>query len=116
MIEDAFDDKARHAELGHRGAGGPTRIVRIEIGDPDPVGCETSLRSHDVLVNDTAETITAQNTSVTGCRHRCSRPPWLRWRERQRSMWPVPVVVIDEYLKDPLKVLLVQNQQLVETF
>ena len=31
-------------------------------------------------------------------------------------MWPVPVVVIDEHLKDPLKVLLVQNQQPVETF
>jgi hypothetical protein len=67
-------------------------------------------------VNDTAETITTQNTSVTGCRHRCSRPPGLRWREQQRSMWPVPVVVIDEHLKGPLKVLLVQNQQPVETF
>jgi hypothetical protein len=31
-------------------------------------------------------------------------------------MWPVPVVVIDEHLKDSLKVLLVQNQEPVETF
>jgi len=22
-------------------------------------------------------------------------PSWLRWRERQRSMWPVPVVQVD---------------------
>jgi hypothetical protein len=67
-------------------------------------------------VNDTAETITAQNTSVTECRHRCSRASWLWWRERQRSMWPVPVVVIDELVKDPLKMRLIQNQQPVETF
>ena len=66
--------------------------------------------ARDVLVNDTAETITAQNTSITGCRRRCSRAPRLRWRQRQRSMRPVPVVVIDEHLKDPLEVLLVQNQ------
>src|SRR5690349_20421034 len=31
-------------------------------------------------------------------------------------MWPVPVVVVHEYVKDPLKVPLVQNQQPVETF
>ena len=67
-------------------------------------------------MNDAAETITTQNTSVIGCRHNCSRPPWLRRRERQRSMGPVPVVVIDEHLKDPLKVLLVQNQEPVGTF
>jgi hypothetical protein len=29
-------------------------------------------------------------------------------------MWPVPVVVIDEDLKNPLKVLLVQDQQPIE--
>ena len=67
-------------------------------------------------MNNTAETITAQNTSITGCRHISSRPPWLRRRVRQRSMWPVPVVMIDEHLKDSLKVLLVQNQKPVETF
>ena len=68
-----------------------------------------------VLVDEAAETIAAQNTSITACRHRRGWPSWLRWRERQRSMWPVPVVVIDEYVKDPLKVLLVQNQEPVET-
>ena len=31
-------------------------------------------------------------------------------------MWSVPTVVIGEYVNDPLKVLLVQDQQLVETF
>jgi hypothetical protein len=61
-------------------------------------------------VNDTAETITAQNTSVIGRRHRCSRRPWLRRHNRQGSMWPVPAVVIDEHLKNPLEVRLVQNQ------
>jgi len=67
-------------------------------------------------VNDTAKAITAQNTGGTGCRRGCSWPPWLRWHERQRSMGPVSVVVIGEHLEDPLKVLLVQNQQAVETF
>lgn len=32
------------------------------------------------------------------------------------SMGPVPVVVIDGHVKDPLQVWLVQNQQPVETF
>jgi hypothetical protein len=31
-------------------------------------------------------------------------------------MWPVPVVVVDEHLKDPLEALMVQNQQPVEAF
>ena len=31
-------------------------------------------------------------------------------------MWRVPVVVVYEHGEDPLKVLLVQNQHLVETF
>ena len=66
-------------------------------------------------MNDIAETITAQNTSVIAGRHQRSWPSCLRWRERQRSMWPVTVVIIDEHIKNPLKVLLVQNQQPVET-
>ena len=66
-------------------------------------------------MNDTTETISAQNASVTGCRRRCSRPFGLRWRERQRAMWPVPIVMIDERLEDPFQVLLVENQQPVET-
>ena len=43
-------------------------------------------------------------------------PSWLRGRERQRSMWPVPVVMVREDTEDPLKVRLVQSQQPVETF
>src|SRR6516162_2356710 len=30
-------------------------------------------------------------------------------------MWPMPVVVVDEDVKDPLEVLMVQNQQPVKT-
>jgi hypothetical protein len=30
-------------------------------------------------------------------------------------MWPVPVVVLHEDLEDPLKMLMVQDQQPVET-
>jgi len=33
---------------------------------------KTSSFCQDVLVNDTAETIPAQNTSVAGCRRRCN--------------------------------------------
>ena len=73
-------------------------------------------RCSDVLVNDTSETIPAHNTSVTGYRRCRTRPRRLRWREGQRALWPVPVVMIDEHFKGPLEVLLVQNQQLVETF
>ena len=31
-------------------------------------------------------------------------------------MWPVPIVMIDEPLEDPFPMLLVQNQESVETF
>jgi len=81
-----------------------------------PVGCGNpdSCRA-DVLVNDTAETISAHNASFSGCRWRYGRRFCRRWREGQRAMQPVPVVVIDEPLKDPLKVLLVENQQPVAT-
>ena len=74
-------------------------------------GAETLSRRQFVLVDDTAETIAAQNTSITACRHRRSRPSWRRWRKRQRSMWPVPVVMVHEDNEDPLEVRLVQNQQ-----
>src|SRR5262249_50729180 len=36
-----------------------------------------------------------------GARH-CSRLAWLRWRERQRSMRSVTIVVIDERRQNPL--------------
>jgi len=67
-------------------------------------------------VNDTTETIPAQNASVTGYQRYRTGPRRLRWREGQRAMWPVPVVMIDEHFKGPLEVMLVQNQQPVETF
>src|SRR5262245_38173898 len=65
-------------------------------------GCRVQkLRSRcsDVLVNDTTETIPAQNASVTGYRRCRTGPCRLRWREGQRAMWPVPVVMIDEHFK-----------------
>ena len=80
-------------------------------------GAKTLLCRHElVFVNDTAETITAQNASILVCRHRGNRPSWLRWPERQRAMGPVTVVVIDEPFSNSLQVLLVQNQQPVEAF
>jgi hypothetical protein len=80
-------------------------------------GAETLLRRHQlVLVNDTAEAITAQNASMMAWRYHGNWSSRRRWRERQRAMGPVTVVVIDERRNDPLKVLLVQNQQPVETF
>jgi len=45
-------------------------------------GAETLLRCHKlVLVNDTAETIAAQNADIIAWRRRGNRPSWLRWRE-----------------------------------
>jgi hypothetical protein len=55
-----------------------TRIARLAGPGGGVGGARISSRCQDVLVNDTAETITAQNTSVTGCRRRCSRLPWLQ--------------------------------------
>jgi len=70
----------------------------------------------EILVNDAAETIAAQNAQIAASRYRRSWLARLRWRQQQRSMWPVPVVMIDEHMEDPLKVLLVQNQQPSEAF
>ena len=41
------------------------------ITTAQPVGCENSSRRYGVLVDDTAEPITAQNTSITKCPRRC---------------------------------------------
>jgi hypothetical protein len=79
-------------------------------------GAKTLSRRQLILVNNTAETIAAHNTSITGRRHRCGRTSGLRWRERQRAIRSVTIVVIDERRKDSLKVLRVQNEQPVETF
>jgi len=64
-------------------------------------------RSQDVLVNDATQTITAQNMSGIAFRHGWNWPLGLRWHERQRSMWPVPVVIIDEHFNDRLRVRLI---------
>ena len=64
-------------------------------------------------MDEPAQTIPAQNRRLRGCR--CRLALWVRWRETQRSMWPVPVVMVHEHTEDPLEVLLVQNQQPVET-
>ena len=80
-------------------------------------GAEILLRRHKlVLVNDTADAITAQNADIIAWRGRGNRPSWRRWRERQRAMGPVTVVVIAERRNHSFKVFLVQNQQAVETF
>src|SRR5262249_37875329 len=85
--------------------------------EPILKGAEILLRRHMlVLVNDTAETITAQNADIIACRRGGNRPSWLRWRERQRAMGPVTIVVIAEHRNDPLNVVVVQNQQAVATF
>ena len=65
-------------------------------------------------MNHTTETIATLDASLAPCGRR--RTCRAGRRERQRSMWPVAVVVVDKHFKDPLKVLLVQNQQPVETF
>jgi hypothetical protein len=67
-------------------------------------GAKTSSRCQDVLPNDTAETVTTNNASATDSCRRIHRTAAFRRRERQRSMRPVPVIVIDEYPQDPLKV------------
>jgi hypothetical protein len=65
-------------------------------------------------MNDTAEAVTTQDAGVTECRGQIHRTSAFRRRERQRSMRPVPVVVINERPKDPLKVRLVQDKEPVE--
>ena len=66
------------------------------------------------LVNDTAESITTHNASVTGCRHRGTAdwPPVAGATARDVAG---ARLMIDESLQDPFQVLLVENQQPVET-
>jgi hypothetical protein len=46
-------------------------------------------------MNHTTETIATQDTSLAPLRHRRHRWSRAGWREGQRSMWPVPVVELD---------------------
>jgi hypothetical protein len=64
-------------------------------------------------VNDTAQSIATPDTSLTPRRRQRYRRTGRR--EGQRSMWPVAVVMLPEDVEDPLKMLLVQDQQPVET-
>ena len=66
-------------------------------------------------MNHPTETIATLDTSLAPL---CRRRYWLTCpsgrREGQRSMWPVAVVMLLEDVKDPLKMLVVQDQQPVE--
>jgi hypothetical protein len=64
-------------------------------------------------VNHTTETIATLDTSLAPLRRR--RTCRAGRREGQRSMWPVAVVMLHEDVEDPLKMLVVQDQQPVET-
>jgi len=67
-------------------------------------------------MNHTTQTIATLDTSLAPFRRRHDR-----WtcrsgrREGQRSMRPVTVVMVHEDVEDPLKMLVVQDQQPVET-
>ena len=64
----------------------------------------------------TAETIATLNTSIVPLRRRCHwRTRWVGRREGQRAMRPVAVVMLHEDVKDPFKMLVIQDQQPVET-
>jgi hypothetical protein len=67
-------------------------------------------------MNDTTETIATLDMSLAPLRRGCDR--WTcraRRREGQRSMWPVPVIMLHEDVEDPRKMLVVQDQQPIET-
>jgi hypothetical protein len=83
----------------------------------DGVRCENSSRCPDVLVNHAAETIATLDTSLAALLPCCHEPTCRAWRpEAQRSMRPVAIVMIREHGEDPLKMLVVQDQEPVETF
>jgi len=68
-------------------------------------------------VNHPTETIATVDTSLPPLhRRRHWRPSRAGRREGQRSMWPVAVVMRHEDVEDSLKMLIVQDQQPVETF
>ena len=67
-------------------------------------------------MNHTTETVATLDTSPARRHRRRQRSPCgVGWIEGQRSMWPVAVVMLREDVKDPLKMLVVQDQQPVET-
>jgi hypothetical protein len=67
-------------------------------------------------VNHSTETIATLDTSLVP--RRCRREHWARrvgWSEGQRSVRSVDVVVVHEDGKGPLELLLVRDQQPVQT-
>ncbi len=67
-------------------------------------------------MNHITETIPTLDVSLARLRRRRHlRSRRVRRREGQRSMRPVAVVMIHEDVEDALKMLVVQNQQPVET-
>ena len=67
-------------------------------------------------MNHTTETIATLDTSLAPLRQRRHRRTCRAGRrEGQRSMWPVAVVMFHEDVENPLKMLVAQDQQPVET-
>ena len=66
-------------------------------------------------MNHTTETIATLDMSLAPRRRRQRRCRAGR-REGQRSMWPVAVVMRHEHIEDPIKMVVVQDQEPVETF
>ena len=67
-------------------------------------------------MNHTTETIATLDTSLAPLRRRRQRLACRAgWIEGQRSMRPVAVVMLHEDVQDLLKMLVVQDQQPVET-
>lgn len=67
-------------------------------------------------MNHTTETIATLDTSLAPPRRRRHlRTGRAGRREVQRSVWPVAVVMLHEDVEDPLKMLVVEDQQPVET-
>jgi hypothetical protein len=65
-------------------------------------------------VNHTAQSIATLDASLAPRRRR-QRPCRAGRREGQRSMGPVAVVMRHEDIKDPIKMVVVQDQEPVET-
>ena len=66
-------------------------------------------------MNHTTETIATLDTSLAPLRRQRHRTCRAGRREGQRSMRPVAVVMVHKNVEDALKMLVVQDQQSVET-
>jgi hypothetical protein len=68
-----------------------------------------------MLVNHTTETVATLDTSAPLRRRTYQRTRRAGRRGAQRSMRPVAIVMIHENVEDAFKMLVVQDQQSVET-